>query len=81
MPDEVFFGQRPEQDEMPIYAFRCRGCGLEFEELVLRVGQTAPCPQCGSKDVERQVSIPAAHRSHDSTGGPACGAPPRSGFS
>lgn len=43
---------------MPIYDFKCRGCGHEFEELV-KVGQSADCPVCGGSDVEKLVSLPA----------------------
>lgn len=68
---------------MPIYAFRCQKCGFEFEELVLRMGQTAPCPECGGKNVERLVTAPAAHRGSGSgsSGHSACSAPPGAGFS
>jgi putative FmdB family regulatory protein len=65
-----------EQDGMPIYAFRCRGCGLEFEELVPRVGQTVPCPQCGREDHERLMTVPAAGRKDSGGDVPGCGAPP-----
>jgi putative FmdB family regulatory protein len=40
---------------MPIYEFECRHCGARFEELV-PAGQTAPCPQCKSLEVERRFS-------------------------
>lgn len=47
---------------MPMYAFRCKACGHEFDEFVPRVGQKAPCPKCGHKDVENRVTAPAAGR-------------------
>jgi putative FmdB family regulatory protein len=40
---------------MPIYEFECGSCGARFEELV-PAGQTAPCPQCKSSDVQRRYS-------------------------
>jgi putative FmdB family regulatory protein len=40
---------------MPIYDFRCRACGHEFEALVPVLG-TAACPACSAADVERLVS-------------------------
>jgi putative FmdB family regulatory protein len=43
---------------MPIYDFKCRACGQQFDELV-RVGATADCPACSASSVERLVSIPA----------------------
>lgn len=39
---------------MPLYDFRCRQCGEQFEELV-PAGSSAPCPACGSTDVERML--------------------------
>lgn len=62
---------------MPIYSFRCRSCGREFEELVSRMGQNAPCPQCGGTEVERLLTLPAAP--HGSTAAAEC--PVRPGFS
>lgn len=44
---------------MPIYEYRCRGCGHEFEQLV-RTGGTPACPACEGHELERllsQVSI------------------------
>jgi len=45
---------------VPIYEFVCESCGHRFEELVgshvgLRAEDVA-CPECGSANVERQVS-------------------------
>ena len=40
---------------MPIYEYQCRGCGHEFELLVLR--DTVPaCPSCSGKDLEKLLS-------------------------
>lgn len=44
---------------MPIYDFKCRGCGHVFDEL-LKVGATPEsCPSCGGNDLERLFSFPA----------------------
>lgn len=43
---------------MPIYEYRCQGCGQEFELLVLKT-TTPACPQCQSAALERLVSVPA----------------------
>ena len=41
---------------MPIYEYRCRRCGVEFEALV-RGSDTAACPSCSATDLERLVSL------------------------
>jgi putative FmdB family regulatory protein len=44
---------------MPMFEYKCRGCGKEFETLV-RVGVDTPaCPKCKSEDLEKLLSIPA----------------------
>jgi putative FmdB family regulatory protein len=43
---------------MPIFEYRCQGCGHEFETLVLK-GSTPACPQCQSEALERLLSVPA----------------------
>lgn len=44
---------------MPIYAYRCRRCGTEFEKLVLSAAgaDRAICPSCQSEEVERQLTL------------------------
>jgi putative FmdB family regulatory protein len=42
---------------MPMYDFKCDECGRDFEELVPRDYREAPCPGCGSKETQRQLSI------------------------
>lgn len=56
---------------MPIYEYACAPCGKTFEELVLRRSDEAEvrCPACGSADVGRQMSRPAAARSSGGGGG------------
>ncbi|MDR1037174.1 MAG: zinc ribbon domain-containing protein [Deltaproteobacteria bacterium] len=41
---------------MPIYEFRCRECGREFEELVLKRDEGGTCPSCGSGGAEKRMS-------------------------
>jgi putative FmdB family regulatory protein len=43
---------------MPLYDFRCRQCGDEFERLV-RQSVTPDCPGCGSTDLERRDVPPS----------------------
>ena len=42
---------------MPIYEYKCRGCGNEFEALILPQSKGAPeCPSCHSKKLEQLLS-------------------------
>ena len=41
---------------MPIYEYECRACHHQFEAIV-RMSDTAACPQCQSADLERLVSL------------------------
>jgi putative FmdB family regulatory protein len=43
---------------MPIFEYRCQGCGHEFELLVLK-GTVPACPECKSDSLERLLSVPA----------------------
>ena len=43
---------------MPIFEYKCRGCGNEFEALV-RKSDTPSCPECKATDLERLLSLPA----------------------
>ena len=54
---------------MPIYEYVCRQCGQQLEWLT-RDGQTPSCPSCNSRDLERKLSVPAAHTS--GSGGQEC---------
>jgi putative FmdB family regulatory protein len=40
---------------MPLFDFRCRACGGEFEALVRPRAEPA-CPACASSDLERLLS-------------------------
>lgn len=42
---------------MPIYEYKCRGCGNEFEKLILPNAPGAPaCPSCQGQDLEQLIS-------------------------
>jgi putative FmdB family regulatory protein len=45
---------------MPIYEYSCRGCGHQFEYLLLRTSPAAECPQCHKQDLEQLISLSAA---------------------
>ena len=43
---------------MPIYEYECRGCGHQFEFLLLPTNPTVPtCPQCSSLELDRVISM------------------------
>jgi putative FmdB family regulatory protein len=41
---------------MPLYEYRCLGCGHEFELLVPSGSPHAACPSCASESLERMLS-------------------------
>ena len=41
---------------MPIYEYKCLGCGHLFEQVVLPKS-TPACPECECQDLERQLSM------------------------
>jgi putative FmdB family regulatory protein len=41
---------------MPLYEYKCVGCGHQFELLILRQSQRPACPACSSESVEQLVS-------------------------
>jgi len=47
---------------MPIYEYNCRKCESKFEKLVKNAANAddAVCPECGSKDTARALSVFAA---------------------
>jgi putative FmdB family regulatory protein len=58
---------------VPFYEYKCKKCETEFEELVpVGTTETPPCPECGSTQVEKLMSLfGSAGSSGD--GGAACG--------
>lgn len=42
---------------MPIYEYRCQGCGTRFEELVSASSPSPPCPDCGATGATRLYSM------------------------
>lgn len=40
---------------MPIYEYKCKKCGKDFEELVFG-DECPPCPACGSQKTEKLMS-------------------------
>jgi putative FmdB family regulatory protein len=42
---------------MPLYEYKCLGCGGRFELLILKASQPIVCPSCAGESVERLVSL------------------------
>ena len=64
------------RDLMPLYEYRCGGCGRRFEVLQ-RVGADrtgVACPACGSAEVAKQLT-PFASAISSPAGAMPCGAP------
>ena len=45
---------------MPLFEYACRQCEHQFEALV-RGNETPECPSCHSAELERRLSVFAAH--------------------
>jgi putative FmdB family regulatory protein len=63
---------------MPLYGYECEDCQDEFEEFVTTFSKAAEvtCPECGSGNITRQLSMVAAMKSSSSAdycyNNPAC---------
>lgn len=58
---------------MPLYEYECKECHRVVEVLI-RSSEKPECPQCGSKKLDKQLSVPAAPAM--GTGSlPVCGVP------
>jgi putative FmdB family regulatory protein len=63
---------------MPIHEYRCEPCDHTFETLIRRSTDVAHCPKCGTIDVLKQFSVPAAAQTGAGAGAsslPICGQP------
>lgn len=63
---------------MPLYAFRCEGCGQPFDVRATfaekEAGLAPLCPACGGEDVKRIMTAGLLVRTGaGTTPGPACG--------
>lgn len=60
---------------MPIYEYRCRTCGREFERYQATATAVVACPACASADVKRTLSVVAVKSGGPSptTGSACCG--------
>jgi putative FmdB family regulatory protein len=55
--------RRVYRDPMPIFEYRCRGCGHAFEQLV-RTGDVPECPACHGRSLEQLLSQVAVSSDH-----------------
>ena len=62
---------------MPMFEFKCKNCGNEFEKLVRNSRSDTSCPKCKSADTEKQFSSFAvsgfSSGGHSHSGGCSCG--------
>jgi putative FmdB family regulatory protein len=64
---------------MPIYEFHCEKCGSDSEILVRNADwKGTACPQCGSKRLEKKLSVFASAGGAEAEPAPMCGGNPRS---
>jgi len=59
---------------MPIYSYRCKDCGAEFELLVgiTQSSKKPKCKKCGSKNLKRLFSSFGVRMGSSSTGSSSC---------
>jgi len=64
---------------MPIYEFKCNDCGKNFKSLigVVAGNNEVRCPECGSKNLTRLLSVFAVKnfgggKKDNGSGGPTC---------
>ncbi len=56
---------------MPIYEYRCKKCGAEFEQMrsMADMDKRSKCPKCASRAIARKVSMSFAIVSSSGGGG------------
>jgi putative FmdB family regulatory protein len=58
---------------MPLYEFVCEACEQEFEKLVASANwRGATCPHCGSKKLQKKLSVFASSAGSPSSGPMPC---------
>lgn len=66
---------------MPIFEYRCNDCSAKFEELVSRSDDKVSCPECGSENTSKLLSMFAASASGGAVPSRATGGCGTGGFS
>lgn len=66
---------------MPIYEYHCEPCHHTFETLVRNERDVPRCPRCGSVELQKEFSVPAAAQTGSARGPalPMCGPSPMGG--
>lgn len=57
---------------MPIFEYRCKACGRQFEALVRNEREEVACKACGSKNLDRLLSAFAVKSNSGRTEVPSC---------
>ena len=60
-------------ERMPLFEYACKECDKEFE-LLVRGSETPECPSCHSTELQRRLSVFAAHTNSGSTSAMPVGA-------
>ncbi|MCO6429513.1 MAG: zinc ribbon domain-containing protein [Deltaproteobacteria bacterium] len=60
---------------MPIFEFKCSGCGHHFEQITGSTPSSVECPKCSSKKVEKQLSRFAVGNGSSVSGAPSFPSP------
>ncbi|RKY26378.1 MAG: zinc ribbon domain-containing protein [Planctomycetota bacterium] len=59
---------------MPIYEYKCAKCGAVSESLVREAGdEPEKCPKCGSRKLEKIMSVSSVSVKNGGTGTTRCG--------
>lgn len=53
---------------MPIYEYRCKKCGTDFEEIMGTNDAAPACPSCHSEKTEKMLSRACFHSGSSSSG-------------
>lgn len=64
---------------MPLYEYKCDGCGNQFEKLVRASSPAVACPSCGGEKLEQQYSTFSAQMGPGPASARSCAPMPSGG--